>query len=83
MPPNYTHSRVVVFHTGAEARGEIGSIPIIISCYLTLSASFTRLVPYYTSTLRYSDSISAPASIHVSIYIIFSLPHPRSRYRPP
>ena len=39
MSTNDTHIRVVVFQPGSEARGALGSIPIALSFYVTLSVS--------------------------------------------
>ena len=54
MSPKHNHSWVVVLHTIADARGEPGYSPILLSCYVTPSASFIRLVsPLTTPTPSY------------------------------
>ena len=44
MSPNHTHSSVVVVQLEEEDRRELGYVPIVISCYVTPSASFICLV---------------------------------------
>ena len=45
MIPKHTHSQVWEFHTGAETKGSLGSIPMVFICFLSPSASVSHIVP--------------------------------------
>ena len=47
----HTYSRVVVFQPRSEAGGKLESISIVLSCYITPYASFTRIVSPLKLTL--------------------------------
>ena len=34
LDPNYTHNRVVDFHPREEAKGPLGTVPMVLSCYV-------------------------------------------------
>ena len=44
MYQHCTHSLVVVFQPKSEDRGALGSVPFVLSCYVTPSTSFTSIV---------------------------------------
>ena len=67
MSLKYIHIQVLVFHIGAKARGTLGSSPVVISCYITLSASFYHLISPLTSPPPYSP-------LHQSLYRTLSPP---------
>ena len=82
MSPKHTHSLVVGFHPRSEDRGALGSVSIVLSSYVTLSASFNRLAPYSTNTLFSYASVSKLASITTSIDLSVVLITTRSRSIP-
>ena len=45
MIPNHTYNQAEYFYPGAEAKGPLGSVLMIISFYVYPSTSFSHIVP--------------------------------------
>ena len=82
MSPKHSHSMLVGYHPGSEARGSLGSVSIVIISYVTLSASFTRLIPCSNNPFWSYASVSKLESITTSIAFSVFLPTTRSRSIP-
>ena len=54
FPKRHTHSQVLVFQPGADARGELCSVHIVLSCYINLYFSFIHIVWPLTTPPPYS-----------------------------
>ena len=68
MSSNHTHIQVMVFQPGAEAREKLGSVPIVLSCYITLSSSLPVSYRHFLhlplpSSTSLPELCSLPASI--------------------
>ena len=47
MVPKHTHSQAVVLHPVAEAKGLLGSIHMVISCYVSPTSLISRLGTHF------------------------------------
>ena len=43
MKPNHTHNGAVDFYPGAENKGPLESVPMILNCYVYPSTSFFHI----------------------------------------
>ena len=57
---SHTHIQVVVFQPGSEARGELCSVHIVLSCYINLYFPFTHHVWPLTPPLPYYPPPPSP-----------------------
>ena len=81
MSQNHTHSRLAGFHTVADAKGALGSIPVVLSCYVSPSASISRLV-----THCWIYPLTPPLCLHLWIHFhlhrLSRRPHTLYIYKP-
>ena len=77
MSPKHTNRWVLMFQPGAEARGTLGSVPIVLSCYITLSDTFTHIV--LTLTPLIPSYPPPPSTIRPS----YPPPSPTPPFSPP
>ena len=78
MFQNNIHNRVVDFYPGEQAKGPLGSVRMVPSCYIYTSTSFLHTpppplipLPYAYSTLPPSPLTLCPQSIAPPFSLIF------------
>ena len=81
MIPSHAHNQEVDFYPGAEAKGPLGSVLMILSCYVYPSTSFSHIVPLLSPSappppptlfLPLRTPITAPP--FPTIYVLPTLP---------
>ena len=81
--PKHTHSRLAEFHPTAWVKGPLGSVPMVIRCYVSEYASISRLVPYlcldplllHFHPLCLHISCRLPPSLQVNTHLFQSSPY--------
>ena len=70
MVPNHTQSWVMGLHPGADAKGSLGYVPMVIRCYVSLSKSISLL----------NNHLSLfPPLLQLHLHLHYCLHHPRHR----